>query len=242
MNPETSARLIALNQRFYTDYSRSFSATRQRIQPGVRRIMETVLLPSSARLLDLGCGNGELAHELLDRGFSGSYTGLDFSPGLLEDARQAAPSCAFFQADLTAPSWAHSLAGSTFDIVLSFAVLHHIPSYDFRLDLLKKVNGLLSPSGRFIHSEWQFLNSQRLTKRILAWEAAGFKKDDLDPGDYLLDWRAGETTPGLRYAHCYNEEELSVLADESGFEILETYYSDGQESNLGLYQIWQKRI
>ena len=81
MNPAVRDQLIALNARFYQEFAASFSATRQRLQPGVERILLT-LAPDS-RLLDLGCGNGELARRLAGRGFEGVYVGIDFSPALL---------------------------------------------------------------------------------------------------------------------------------------------------------------
>ncbi len=60
----------------------------------------------------------------------------------------------------------------------------------------------------------------------------------MDENDYLLDWRSGGR--GLRYVHHFNETELSKLAESSGFEIVETFYSDGKEGNLAVYQTWIK--
>ena len=40
MDSATAARLIELNHEFYTRFGDSFSATRHRIQPGVRRAVE----------------------------------------------------------------------------------------------------------------------------------------------------------------------------------------------------------
>ena len=56
-------------------------------------------------------------------------------------------------------------------------------------------------------------------------------------GDYLLDWRRDGN--GLRYVHHFNEEELAALASDSGFSVLETFNSDGESGNLGLYQVWR---
>jgi (p)ppGpp synthase/HD superfamily hydrolase len=95
---------------------------------------------------------------------------------------------------------------------------------------------LLKPEGRFIHSNWQFLNSEKLKSRIQPWEAAAISSAKVDAGDYLLDWRSGGT--GLRYVHHFTEEELSQLAQTSGFRIVESFYSDGGNHKLGLYQIW----
>ena len=66
MNSSTAACLIEINRDFYTRFGDSFSATRHRIQPGVRRVLEK--LKGDEFLLDLGCGNGELARELAKRG------------------------------------------------------------------------------------------------------------------------------------------------------------------------------
>jgi hypothetical protein len=102
---------------------------------------------------------------------------------------------------------------------------------------LKKIRSLLQPDSRFIHSEWQFLNNPRLRLRIQPWEMVSLSQQEVDPGDYLLDWRQGGR--GLRYVHHFSESELAELADECGFSIAETFYSDGEGGNLGLYQVWQ---
>ena len=52
----TARQLVELNRQFYADFGKNFSATRQRIQPGVRKII--LGLVGTERILDLGCGNG----------------------------------------------------------------------------------------------------------------------------------------------------------------------------------------
>ncbi len=96
---------------------------------------------------------------------------------------------------------------------------------------------LFSPPPLFIFSNWQFLNSPRWIARIQPWERVELTASDLDSHDYLLDWRRGGE--GLRYVHHFSEAELAALAKETGFEVLETFVSDGAEGNLGLYQIWR---
>jgi hypothetical protein len=99
------------------------------------------------------------------------------------------------------------------------------------------VRGLLTPKGRFVHSNWQFLNSERLRKRVHPWEEIGLSDSEVDPGDYLLDWRRGGF--GLRYVHHFSEKELTALAAETGFGVVETFYADGETGDLGLYQVWE---
>jgi len=239
MDSVTSARLIELNRDFYTRFGDSFSATRHRIQPGVRRVLE--LLNGDESILDLGCGNGEFARELAKRGHRGIYLGVDFSLPLLREAESHLGefSATFRQVDLTqlsAFSDQLSVVGG-WSLITCFAALHHIPSHELRISILITVRGLLAQDGKFIQSNWQFLNSEKLKARIKPWGTGSNSDFNVDEGDYLLDWRSGGE--GLRYVHHFREPELDELAKESGFQVLDTFYSDGQTGNLGLYQIWK---
>jgi len=255
MRPEIVRQLLDLNASFYQTFAPEFSATRQRIQPGVLRAVRNYVLKSAGdqlpgEILDLGCGNGELAAYLARAGYAGSYLGLDFSPTLLEFARQTVQGSRgdnkvaaidFRLANLAAPSLEPYLPSDPFDCAMAFAALHHMPGRQNRLGLLRQVGAHLKPGGCFIHSEWQFRRSPRWLKRILPWERVGLTDDEVEPGDTLLDWRAtgDKGAPGLRYVHHFTEEELAEDAQNSGFRILETFYSDGKEGDLGLYQVWE---
>ena len=238
MKAHIADELIALNRRFYQSLAAPFAETRGRLQPGVLRLLEDI--PKQACVLDLGCGNGELAAELEQRGHQGAYLGVDFSAELLAIARERNydnSKARFVPADLTRRDWAAQLGERDFDYVLAFATLHHIPGEALRLALLKQVRELLAQDGRFIHSNWQFLNSERLLARVQDWAAAGLSAKDVDAGDYLLDWR--REGQGLRYVHHFSAEELAGLAAASGFAVLETFSSDGETGDLGLYGVWR---
>jgi SAM-dependent methyltransferase len=238
VEPEIISHLLDLNHRFYQSFALQFSETRQRIQPGVSRVLET--MSPGKRLLDLGCGNGEIGKVLTRRDFQGEYVGVDSSAELLLQAKENIPAqlnATLIQADLTAPRWERKIPAGQYDLIFAFAVLHHLPGMTLRLRLVKKIRALIDSEGCFVHSDWQFLNSSRLRERIQDWSKAGLKPDDVDPGDYLLDWRRGGF--GLRYVHHFKLEELEHLASESKFTIIKTFYSDGETGDLGLYQIWQ---
>ena len=234
MNPTIAQKLIEVNRQFYTHFGAEFSATRQRLQPGVRSILDS--LRGDEAVLDLGCGNGELARDLARRSFRGSYHGMDFSIPLLKfaSADYSFP-VQFTQADLTL-EWASQVSNSRFQVIFAFAVLHHIPSVEMRLNLLRAIKDLLADDGKLVVSNWQFLNSEKLRARIQPWNKVDIHDGEVDAGDHLLDWRSGGN--GLRYAHHFSTEELSVLADRVGMRIIESFLSDGEGGNLGLYQIW----
>ena len=61
--------------------------------------------------------------------------------------------------------------------------------------------------------------------------------EEVDPHDYLLDWRRGGT--GYRYVHYFTSQELNALAGATGFKVSGLFTSDGESSNLGLYHIWE---
>ncbi len=243
MHPTVVRKLLAINHQFYQTFAQEFAATRRRLQPGVLRLLER--LPREARILDLGCGNGELARELARRGFRGRYLGLDFSEELLRVAsniQHPVPHIEYRTADLSAPDWDAGLGPGSFDVALAFAVLHHLPPPLYP-QILRKTRALLTACSRpsapysLLLSNWQFLNSPRWRARLQPWEKVGLTANDVGPDDYLLDWRRGGT--GYRYVHHFNEKELNKLAADTGFEVVETFYSDGKEGNLACYQVWR---
>jgi hypothetical protein len=166
------------------------------------------------------------------------------SGGLLEQAEVEVSTNAtpigtyeFQQVDLADLDWAETISTPPFDWLVSFAVLHHIPGKDLRKQIVRAFVDLTSPEGRVAVSVWQWQNSPRLRKRVQAWSKAGLDPEKLDEGDVLLDWRAGDTI-GLRYVHTFSETSLSHLAAAAGFEVIESFYSDGRTGDLALYQVW----
>ena len=238
MKAETAIKILSLNHQFYQSFAADFSETRGRLQPGVLSLMDRIL--AAERILDLGCGNGELARELTQSGYGGVYHGTDFSGKLLENACQDLPPdgiIQFFELNLVSASWENILTKAPYPLITCFAALHHIPGDQERLRVVKNIRKHLSDDGTFFLSNWQFLRSERFKDRILPWSTADIGDDEVDEGDYLLDWRRGGK--GVRYVHHFTEEELAGLAQEGGFRITESFYSDGKEGDLSIYQIWE---
>ena len=243
-------RLLNINKEFYQSFGQAFAQTRRRVQPGVRRALAEWI--TDGDWLDIGCGSATLAQAWRVTGLKGSYTGIDFSTPLLAEAAALQQqqedrdelTVTFHQADLATRDWTSVLPRSVYDGAVSFAVLHHIPSAAYRLQLLGTVARLLKPAGYLILSVWQFQHSPKLMARVLPWQRVNLAAEELEAGDTLLDWRyhPGDTeaAPGLRYVHLFTPEELQALAHGAGFEVIAAYESDGSGGRLGLYQVWQR--
>jgi len=234
MNSATAERLLTINREFYNRFGDQFSTTRQRLQPGVKKILDSI--QEDVSVLDLGCGNGHFLREISRRSHKQPLLGVDFSLPLLRDA-ESTPGVLFREVDLAQLSITRAMSiDGGWDVITMFATLHHIPSTEMRLDILRTVSKLLKEDGKFVLSNWQFLNSEKLKSRIQAWDNVGINENDLDESDYLLDWRSGGE--GLRYVHHFSAEELLGLAEQVEMRVIDSFLSDGDGGNLGLYQVW----
>lgn len=241
MNATICDALVALNRDFYARFADPFARTRQGWPAGFTLILPH--LKPAANVVDLGCGNGRLLRFLASNGWAGDYAGIDSSAGLLAEAEQAAAAhpqvrARFIHADLMDAGWRRHLRARG-DAVACLATLHHIPAAANRGRFLAQCKTLLAPDGRLVISTWQFMASERLQRRVLPWETAGLRAEDMEPGDYLVAWGAGAA--GHRYCAFIDADALAALAEEAGLAISCTYYADGHEGNLNLYAVLSAR-
>ena len=228
MRTFVARRLLRINTRFYQQFGAEFAASRSALQPGMLRALPD--LTGCAAVLDVGCGNGRFGGALPA---PVRYVGVDNSAALLGCAAQRAHA-SFLQLDLMDPAWVLRVR-RRFPAIVCFAVLHHVPGARRRLRLLRQLHGLLQPGGVCVLSVWQFAHVPRLRRKICDWQQAGITTAQVEVQDYLLDWQRGGS--GLRYAHQFSLAELAQLCARAGFEVRQTYRSDGATGDMGLYVI-----
>ncbi len=233
MKPKVAQRLVQLNRDFYDQLAGPFAASRPAPLPGVERLLAYV--PDNSTLLDVGCGNGQLAVALDRLGRRVRYVGVDTSAPLIEHARQAISdlpniTAQFLVLDVTIPGWTDHLPHRPFQTVAVLALLHHIPGVDRRISLLREVAGCLTSGGIVLASSWQFLHSPRLRRRLQPWHLIGLHPEDVEPGDYLLDWQ--RDSHGLRYCAFIDDAALNRLAEAAGLRVVETFYAGRDDLNL----------
>jgi SAM-dependent methyltransferase len=113
---------------------------------------------TGARVLDLGCGTGELLDYLGDV----LYTGIDVSDEYISHAREHFGDRAEF---LVGDATSVKLDPNTFDLVLAVGVLHHLDDAGAR-DLCEIAAAALRPSGRMITVDPAFTQSQNRAARF----------------------------------------------------------------------------
>lgn len=245
------ARLLALNRDFYAAFAEHFAETRSVSDPALTAILP--YLPSAARVLDVGCGNGRLALLLDQERLGCQYVGIDAVPELIDEARAEArglrdTKTVFEVMDVTEDDWMDKLPTTApadsckrvFDCVVALAVLHHIPGFDLRARVLRNMAAALARDGYVILSTWQFLAHERMRRKIVAWDEVGIDERRLGSGDFLLDWKRGGR--GVRYCHLIDEQEMGGLAGASNLTVRQTFRAGGREGDLSLFAILDREL
>lgn len=126
----------------------------------VRFVSEHVRPEVGQRVLDIGCGTGELVELLKDQ----TYVGFDPSPSYIAAARARFGHLGEFEiGSVTDPP---PLPG-TFDLAVVVGVLHHLPDESARL-LITLARAQLRPNGRLITLDPVFVPHQNPMARALA--------------------------------------------------------------------------
>lgn len=102
-------------------------------------VVEWLTVQAGERILDLGCGDGQLTLRLSATG--AQVQGVDASPQMVEAARARGAT-----ADV-APAESLPYADQTFDAVFSNAALHWVRGQDA---MMTEVHRVLRPGGRFV--------------------------------------------------------------------------------------------
>jgi ubiquinone/menaquinone biosynthesis C-methylase UbiE len=117
----------------------------------LERMVGLVEKGEDARIMDLGCGTGNLIALLLDRFPRARVVGVDPSPGMRERCEQrfgSLPNVEIREGDgLVIP-----YPDADFDCVLSSLALHHIPP-DLKKDNAAEIARVLAPGGSLIHAD-----------------------------------------------------------------------------------------
>jgi len=231
MDLEFAKFILEKTRENYNLIAKEFSATRKEIWEELKFLFED--LKEGEKVLDLGCGNGRWYKVFKEKKVD--YFGVDNSEKLIEIAKENFPDAKFFVGDaLNLP-----FQDDFFDKVYSIALLHHIPSEDFRIKVLKEAKRILKPGGILILTCWRV---HRL-REILAFLKYTFLKiigkSKLDFRDTFVPW--GKKI--LRYYHFFTQKELENLVKKVGFEILESgVVKNKRENRQNYYIISQKPL
>jgi ubiquinone/menaquinone biosynthesis C-methylase UbiE len=125
-----------------------------------QHLVESLALTRGDRVLELGCGTGQVTERLLAAG--ARVTAVDALPEMLEGARRRAP-----EADYVVGDAFDDLPAGPFDAVVLSFVLHNLPA-DRRRLLLARSAALLAPGGTVGVLDWHLPAGRR--------RAAGWRK------------------------------------------------------------------
>ena len=175
------------------------------------------------RLLELGCGTGNLAIAFLKEGLASSVTGMDISKGMIEVARKKSVGlreCEF----VVGSALQLPFPEGQFDVVAADSFLHHI------LDpapCLREIRRVLKPTGFAVFDEpsrdgYAFIE---FLLTVLS-EAAGQADKEGPVRDYinlLAYWREHEGNVealerlSLPDKHVFSHDSTNRFASEAGF-------------------------
>lgn len=110
------------------------------LEPGHKYFLADALVPRGGKLLDIGCGTGNLLAAARDAGYE--VTGIEMDRNAARFAKEQLGMQNIFP--LTISEFADQHAGERFDVVTFFEVLEHQAA---PVEFLQKVKGCVNPSG-----------------------------------------------------------------------------------------------
>jgi len=201
-------KLISQNRKLYDTIARQFADTRTFLWDDLKPLAEYV--QDGELVLDVACGSGRL-YQLFEKK-QVQYTGVDYSKELIKIAKEEYPKAEFFVRDMKKLKFPEK----SFDTIFCIAAFQHIPTEEFRLQILEEMKNILKPGGKIIFLNWNLFST---------WAVDKYKKFVFDEQEFMIPWRgAGGKEIGKRYYHGFLPEELEKLFLLAGLQLKEQYY------------------
>jgi ubiquinone/menaquinone biosynthesis C-methylase UbiE len=238
MDKQTAQKLINKTRDDYNLIADQFASTRKFNWGDFADAFHSIPLKSGSKVLDLGCGNGRV-HELL-KDLKAEYYGLDISKELIEHAKKNVPNGHFVIGNLLEIPYHNN----KFDLVISLATLHHIPSGVAREQAIKEIYRVTKPGGHILITSWYFWNKPRYVKGIIkATLDTLSNKSELDIGDFMMEWRDGNGKKlTSRYFHAWRKREITKTLRVAGFRDIKAglYFKSSKKIGNNLIAIARK--
>jgi len=204
-------------------------------------------------VLDIGCGNGRFASfctQHLTAQESLYYHGIDNSAEMLSFTPQAQRQdhrYIFTLADVVeSGTWSRPLT-QHFSLVALMGLMHHIPSFRLRRDILVQAAECVQPGGYLCFTTWRFDLIPRLQKRVIdlyggearqLYAEYGINPGQFEEGDALLNWVKYDRA--YRFSHQYSQDEITALIAATGLRCVAQFLHDGKESCRNEYFVLKK--
>ena len=154
------------------------------------------VIPGSVSVLDLGCGNGAKSAIISKISDGITYTGVDLSDSVIQDARNLFPEAKFFSSDIFNFFSNHK---DHYDVVMSWSVIKSIPRWkDF-------LNGMIDRSDKYVLFDARFFDieiTEPLFDASLYKAQYGGQETPLMYSSYQLSCRILLTIPKLMKYNC----------------------------------------
>jgi tRNA (uracil-5-)-methyltransferase TRM9 len=201
MKPTTIRQLNQMNIEFYKTVAESFAQTRSQPWAGWMQLVpfltENLEIFKKLTVLDIGCGNGRFG-EFLATQFPEKilYHGIDSNAQLLSKAQanlaQKAIPFQLQNIDIVESLLTHSFLKEVdflnTQVVTLFGVLHHIPGFQMRSQLLREIVENIPSNALIIIATWQFDTLPNLFARKLESSTLHLSHLELEENDYFLNW------------------------------------------------------